>query len=131
MTDREVWIWTAMNGCTHLLNAALHRSGASDEIDSFHTQVDGLYAMPDRQSGTLRDAMHAPGDVMHVGQPALAAPLTPALERACAALATLEQLREPHVRGSEAVPVGGERAWRIAYSDCVGALQEALAATRP
>ena len=45
--DRELWIWTAMNACTHLLNAALHQCGATDETDSFHSQVEGLYAVPD------------------------------------------------------------------------------------
>ena len=45
--DYELWVWTAMNACVNLLNAALHRAGITDETDSFHTQVEGLYARPD------------------------------------------------------------------------------------
>lgn len=44
--DCELWIWTAMNAGVHLLNAALHRAGATREVDSFHTQVDGLFGAP-------------------------------------------------------------------------------------
>ena len=127
VADAELWIWTAMNGCTNLLNAALHRCGASAERDGFHTQIDGLYAVPDRRGGgTLADAVESPGDVMHVGQPPLATPLPPTIERACAALRVLEDLREPHVRGSEPVPPGAVRRWHDAYRQCVGQLQEAL-----
>ena len=46
--DPELWIWTAMNGLTHLMNAALHRLGLTKEVDSFHSQVEGLWAIPDR-----------------------------------------------------------------------------------
>jgi len=127
VADAELWIWTAMNGCTNLLNAALHRCGASAERDSFHTQIDGLYAVPDRSGrGALTDALESPGDVMHVGQPPLATALPPLVERACAALRVLEDLREPYVRGSEPVPPGATRAWHDAYRQCVAQLQEAL-----
>lgn len=126
VADRELWIWTAINSCTNLLNAALHRCGASEEVDSFHTQIEGLYAVPDRTTGALVDALHEPGDVMHVGQPSLASPLPPAVARACAALSVLEALREPHVRGSEAVQPGTERRWLEAYGECVTALGEVL-----
>lgn len=129
--DREVWIWTAMNSCTHLLNAALHRCGVSAETDSFHTQVNGLYAVPDRETGGLVDALHPPGDVMHVGQPPLSTPLPPAVERACTALRVLEDLREPHVRGSEPVPPGAEQLWRDAYRRCVTELSDATGLASP
>jgi hypothetical protein len=123
--DPELWIWTAMNGCTHLLNAALHHCGATKETDSFHTQAMGLYAVPQRHAG-MTDSLHAPGDVMHVGQPPLAAVLSPALEDACAALRVLEDLREPHVRGSDPIPPGDERRWGEAYRRCVAQLGAAL-----
>ena len=32
--DYELWVWTAMNACVNLLNAALHKSGLTDETDS-------------------------------------------------------------------------------------------------
>lgn len=116
--DRELWIWTAMNAGIHLLNAALHHAGATLEIDSFHTQLEGLYAMPDRHAGTLRDAIHPPGDVMHVDQPPIARPLPAAIERACAALKTIEDLRELYVRGNAPVPRGAAEQWQRAYREC-------------
>ncbi len=126
VADRELWIWTAMNACTHLLNAALHRCGATEEIDSFHSQVEGRYAVPDRDNGTLSDSQHRPGDVMHVDQPPVGRPTPPAVERACAALKILEDLRAPHVRGNQPVPDGAASQWELAYSECVAKLSAAL-----
>lgn len=125
-TDSELWIWTAMNAGVHLLNAALHHAGATSEIDSFHTQVEGLYAVPDRMRGTVLDAMHPPGDVMHVGQPPIVRSLPFAIEQACASLKIIEDLREPHVRGSEPIPLDAVHAWTRAYRECVDSLLGAI-----
>lgn len=127
-TDCELWIWTAMNAGVHLLNAALHRAGATRETDSFHTQVEGLYAVPDRDGGKMTDVLHPPGDVMHVGQPPIEAPLSAAVEKACTALKIIEDLREPHVRGCEPVAADAAQAWQRAYRECLDSLQAALAA---
>lgn len=124
--DCELWIWTAMNACVNLLNAALHRAGLTEETDSFHTQVEGLYAYPDRARGTLTDAIHPPGDVMHAGQPALGAPLPEAIANASAALTLIENLREPYVRGAEAPAAGATADWERAYRACVDQLSHAL-----
>lgn len=122
-----MWIWTAMNAGVHLLNAALHRCGATLEVDSFHSQLQGLYVVPDRATGRLDDSLHPPGDVMHVGQPPIDTPLPRSVTRACAALKRIEDLREPHVRGSVQPAPGAERAWQSAYDECVGALATLLA----
>jgi hypothetical protein len=124
--DSELWIWTAMNAGVQLLNAALHREGATHEIDSFHTQVEGLYAVPDRAHGTVADTMHGPGDVMHVCQPALERPVSAAIARASAALKLIEDLREPHVRGSDPVSPDAAVSWTRAYHDCVASLLAGL-----
>jgi len=128
VVDCELWIWTAMNAGVHLLNAALHASELTRETDSFHTQVEGVYTVIDRTNGTMHDAMHPPGDVMHVGQPKIDAPLPADLARACAALRTIEDLREPFVRGGERVDAGAASKWREAYRTCVSALQTSLRA---
>lgn len=125
-SDSELWIWTAMNAGVHLLNAALHSTGATRELDSFHTQVEGLYAVPDRALGVLKDVLHEPGDVMHVGQPPIAQPLPPEIERASISLKVIEDLREPHVRGSEAIRPGAEQEWTRAYRDCIDLLVGSL-----
>jgi hypothetical protein len=126
LEDCELWIWTAMNAGVNLLNATLHRLRATQETDSFHTQVEGLYVIPDRARGSLRDAVHAPGDLMHYGQPPLAQAVPAAIERAGAALKIIEDLREPHVRGCEPVMPGAERSWQRAYRECIEALQSVL-----
>lgn len=125
LNDPELWIWTAMNGCTHLLNAALHWCGVTEEKDSFHTQVMGLYSLPNGSAG-LVDSLHDPGDIMHVDQPTLEKVLPPALESACAALRILEDLREPHVRGCEPIVIGDEGRWIEAYKRCVAQLNFAM-----
>jgi hypothetical protein len=117
--DCELWVWTAMNACVNLLNASLHQADLTDATDSFHTQVEGLYARPDRVTGILTDAMHAPGDVMHAGQPSLAKPLPDSIARASTALAFIENLREPFVRGSDAPSAGSTAEWERAYRTCV------------
>lgn len=122
VADHELWIWGAMTACTNLLNAALHCCGSSVETDSFHSQVSGVYVRPDRVSGGLTDAMHAPGDVMHFGQPLLAHAPPAAVLEACAALQVLEGLRDPYVRGCEPVPADADAGWREAYVRCVSLL---------
>lgn len=124
--DRELWIWTAMNGLTHLLNAALHEARLTREVDSFHSQVEGLYCVPDRANGLLVDAMHAPGDVMHLGRPPIPAPLPGAIMRAGAALKVLEDLRVPYVRGDDPVPSGAADQWLKAYAECITQLSNLL-----
>lgn len=125
-SDQELWVWTAMNAGVHLLNAALHASGATTESDSFHSQVEGVYAVPERTTGALHDAMHAPGDVMHVGQPPLAATLPAGIEHASIALRTIEDLRERFVRGSARADASLQRDWRVAYATCVRELLAVL-----
>jgi len=122
VVDRELWIWTAMNAGVHLINAALHHTGTTDESDSFHTQVEGLYAVPERGCGTLRDCVQTPGDVMHVGQPPLAKPIPVPIMLAGEALRMIEDLREPYVRGAATPPVGAEQRWREAYAACTTGL---------
>ena len=124
--DQELWIWTAMNAGVHLLNASLHACRATLESDSFHSQVEGVYAVPDRTTGMLHDAMHAPGDVMHVGQPPVAPPLPAGIERGSIALRTIEDLRERFVRGSERADAQLQRDWRAAYATCVRELLAVL-----
>jgi hypothetical protein len=130
VADRELWIWTAMNAGVHLLNAALHHAGATDATDSFHTQVEGLYAAPDRDRGTLRDCLHDPGDVMHFGQPPLARPVPEPILRAGEALREIEDLREPFVRGDGVPSAGAEADWLAAYGACTAGLCRELGIAR-
>jgi hypothetical protein len=125
-TDSELWIWTAMNASVNLLNAALHHVGLTHESDLFHTQVEGVYARPDRSVGTLTDVTAAPGDVMHAGQPALSTPLPAGLQKASLALASIEGLRETFVRGSEVPTRRMTEDWQKAYRSCRSELCQML-----
>lgn len=116
--DSELWIWTAMNACVNLLNAALHHAELTHESDLFHTQVEGVYARPNRTAGTLTDVAASPGDVMHAGQPALSTPLPASLQTASLALASIEDLREGFVRGSEVPTRLMTEQWQRAYRSC-------------
>jgi hypothetical protein len=129
IADQELWIWTAMNACVNLLNGALHRCGVTEETDSFHTQVEGVYAVPDRAAGVMNDRMHAPGDVMHAGQPALPGAMPPAIQRAGDALRRIEDLREPYVRGAKRARPDDVDEWRAAYATCVRELSALLGET--
>lgn len=124
--DSELWIWTAMNACVNLLNAALHHAGLTHESDLFHTQVEGVYARPDRSAGTLTDVTAAPGDVMHAGQPALSTPLPAGLQKASLSLASIEELRESFVRGSDVPTKQMTEEWQRAYRSCRAELCQIL-----
>ena len=63
---------------------------------------------------------------MHVNQPPVGRPRPPAVERACAALKILEDLREPYVRGNQPVADGAAGQWELAYAECVAQLSAAL-----
>ena len=67
-----------------------------------------------------------PGDLMHVDQPPVDRPKPPAVERACAALKIIEDLRAPHVRGNQPVADGAAGQWERAYAECVAQLSAAL-----
>jgi len=124
--DSELWIWTAMNACVNLLNAALHQAGLTQESDLFHTQVEGVYARPDRSAGTLSDVSAPPGDVMHAGQPALSTPLPDGLQKASLALASIEDLRETFVRGGDVPTKMMTEEWQRAYRSCRAELSHLL-----
>jgi hypothetical protein len=63
---------------------------------------------------------------MHAGQPALGTPLPEAIARASTALAFIEDLREPFVRGADAPSAGATAEWEHAYRTCVQELRGML-----
>jgi hypothetical protein len=96
------------------------------ESDLFHTQVEGVYGRPDRSAGTITDVTAAPGDVMHAGQPALSTPLPAGLQRASQALASIEDVREAFVRGSQEPTASMTEEWQRTYLSCRAELCQLL-----
>ena len=129
--DYELWIWTSMQACVNLLNAALHQAGVTEETDSFPTQVPGLYARPDRATGTLTDVVHGPGDVMHADDPILATSVPEAIAKASAALALIEGVREQYARGNEVFRPEAIPDWDRAYRICMSELSRVLGLPMP
>jgi hypothetical protein len=117
--DFELWFWMSMSGGTHAFNAALHAAGATVAADSFCTQAANLYLEPGREPGTWAPAIRFDGDVLHVGLPAIDAPIPPELERAGHALDVLEEVRDPCVRGDRPVTPDLVAAVDAAYRDCL------------
>ena len=58
-----------------MLNAALHHFGITEEDDFYPTQVAGVYVSFDTRGCEPRRLVKAPGDVLHLGMPALAGSL--------------------------------------------------------
>ena len=110
-----------------MLNAALHHFGITEEDDFYPTQVAGVYV----SSGVRqvrgcepRRLVKAPGDVLHLGMPALAGSLPSILGPACDALALIEAAAERYIRGVETA--SEDRAIRDcadAYTFMMGFLQ--------
>src|SRR5215831_5406274 len=71
--DFELWFWAAMHAGTHAFNAALHHAGITPQERAFATQP-GVHLVA-RADGTFVPELRAAGDVLHVGRPAIEAPL--------------------------------------------------------
>src|SRR5689334_15847748 len=71
--DFELWFWAAMHAGTHALNAALHHCGLTTEDRAFAMQP-GVYLVP-QPDGRLLPQLLPPGDVLHLGRPAIAGEL--------------------------------------------------------
>lgn len=84
-----------------MLNAALHHFGLTEEDDVCPTQSAGVYVSFDTRGCEPRRLVKAPGDVIHLGMPALAGSLPSILGPAYDALALIEAAAERHIRGVE------------------------------
>lgn len=124
--DFELWFWMSMTAATHVVNAALHKSGASrpDRYYSYH--VFGLYVLPERDAHGWKRAPLPPGDIVHTGRPDLGVKLKPELLDAFSALRTLEDMREPFARGASPITPFVAEACEHAFAYCLQACNRIL-----
>ena len=98
--DFEIWFWATMTLGTHAVNAALHHCGVTAEDDAFATQP-GVYLVSGH-GGALEPAFRPLGDVLHVGRPAVDAPVPTDVADMMQAMEVIEHHRDPCIRGERA-----------------------------
>lgn len=96
LEDFELWFWTGMTAGTHAVNAALHHGGITASDDMYPTQP-GVYLVP-QPDGGLTAAFRSVGDVLHVGRPAIEAPLPEDVASMMHLMEMIERYRDPCVR---------------------------------
>ena len=124
--DLELWLWSGATAGNHVLNAALHHFGITEEDDVYPTQVAGVYVSFDTRGREPRRLVKAPGDVLHLGMPPLAGSLPSILGPACDALALIETAAERYIRGVETASEEAIRDCADAYTFMMGAFDDAL-----
>lgn len=97
--DFELYMWACMTAGTQALNAAMHLLGVTEPGHLYPHQIPGLYVEPEPVDGQWCLVTAAPGDVIHLGLPPVAAPIPAVLEEASRSLTIIEDLREVYVRG--------------------------------
>lgn len=118
LEDFELWYWTGLTAGTNIWNAALHAVGLTSEDRVFST-IPGVHVVPQPDGGWRRE-LRGPGDVSHVGWPAIPGEMPEPVQRLEAALHELETYRDPCLRGDR-VPT------QAIVDACDGVLSEAIA----
>jgi hypothetical protein len=97
LRDFELWYWTTLTAGTNIWNATLHAARLTSEERVFST-IPGVHVVP-QADGTYRRELRGPGDVSHVGWPAIPGVMPEHVQRLEAALHALEEHRDPCLRG--------------------------------
>lgn len=100
LEDFELWYWTSLTAGTNIWNASLHATGLTSEDRAFAT-IPGMHVVP-LADGSWRRELRGPGDVSHVGWPAIPGRMPEPVRRLEAALHALEAHRDPCLRGDRA-----------------------------
>jgi len=119
LADFELWFWISMTAATHMVNAALHKSGASRAGNYYAYHVFGLYVLPEKDTYGWKRAPLPPGDIVHTGRPDLDVELGSELLDAYSALRALEDMREPFARGPLPITPFVAAACEHAFKHCV------------
>lgn len=100
LQDFELWYWAGLTAGTNIWNAALHATGLTSADRAFST-IPGVHVVP-QEDGSFRRELRGPGDVSHVGWPAIPGVMPALIQRLEAALHALEEHRDPCLRGDRA-----------------------------
>lgn len=123
LRDFELWYWTCLTAGTNMWNASLHAAGMTSEDRAFST-IPGMHVVP-LSDGAWRRELRGPGDVSHVGWPAIPGPMPEPLQRMEIALHALEEHRDPCLRGDRTPTQAIVEACSLALSQAI-AVYEAL-----
>jgi hypothetical protein len=118
LRDFELWYWTTLTCGTNIWNATLHAAKITSEDRAFST-IPGVHVVP-QADGSFRRELRGPGDVSHVGWPAIPGQMPAHVQRLEAALHALEEHRDPCLRGDR-VPT------QAIVDECERAFAEAAA----
>lgn len=119
LQDFELWYWTCLTAGTNIWNASLHAAGLTSEDRAFST-IPGVHVVP-RSDGSCHRVLRGPGDVSHVGWPAIPGDMPASIQGLEAALHALEAHRDPCLRGDRA-------ATQAIVDECDAALSQAISA---
>lgn len=97
LQDFELWYWAGLTAGTNIWNASLHAAGLTSQERVFST-IPGVHVVP-QADGSCRRELRGPGDVSHVGWPAISGEMPEPIQRLEAALHALEEHRDPCLRG--------------------------------
>lgn len=121
LQDFELWYWTCLTTGTNIWNAALHACQLTSEDRAFPT-IPGVHVVP-QADGSFRRELRGPGDVSHVGWPAIPGDMPEPIQRLEAALHSLEEHRDPCLR-AERTPTPA------IVEECNRAMAQAIAVYR-
>lgn len=94
----EVWYWATLTAGTNAYNACLHLAGITRQESKYST-FPGVFVVP-QPDGSYRRELGEPGDVSHVGWPAIPGPLPEDIVEMEQALHRVEEHRDPCLRGT-------------------------------
>ncbi|KRF10389.1 hypothetical protein [Nocardioides sp. Soil796] len=94
----ELWYWATLTAGTNVYNACLHLAGITPDDPVFST-VPGVHLVK-QDNGEYRRELREPGDVSHVGWPAVPGPLPADILAIEEAMHAIEKYRDPCLRGT-------------------------------
>ena len=125
MADFELWFWTMLSSGTAVLNAALHAAGVTRENELFATQIPHVYAVRG-EAGRCSQELANFCDLIHVDIPRLECSLPIDLDRAFAAMRTIESFRDPCIRSDTPVTSEVVSLCQSSYAELLDALRSRL-----
>lgn len=121
--DFELWFWSVMVSGTNAVNAALHLVEVTPAEHAYPSQP-GLYYVPD--GSDYKPILKKLGDVLHVGRPAIEAPVPPDVHQMMEAMEKIETYRDPCTRGGMVPTPEIVKTCEEAYRDCMQILHKRL-----
>jgi hypothetical protein len=120
-------MWTSMTAATNGLNACLHHVGLTKPSSYYAHQIPGLYVAPVPVNGKWQELYAEAGDLIHTDVNSFARKLPHDIQMLARELETIEDLREPYVRGSKDATPEICQSCDASYRKCMQLIQQILA----